>query len=197
MIKGVRAHPVQLSCDAGAMTDQREVAVVRWPVRTSAAEDALAGLLAAYHLRTEAEKGEAVADVDGLPEHYRTEILDPRTAFVDDVVLMALSGNTAVGCLVVTAPAEGQSEIKRLWTDPAFRGRGIASDLVGAALAHAAESGVSTVRLSVWKWRTGAIALYERFGFTVTESWDERDQLVCMQRTVVPSESRVRVVRRR
>lgn len=165
------------------MTDQGEVAVARWPGRTSAAEDALAGLLAAYHLRTEAEKGKAVADVDGLPERYRTEILSPRTAFVDDVVLVALSGNTAVGCLVLTAPAEGRSEIKRLWTDPAFRGRGIASDLVGAALAHAAECGVSTVRLSVWKWRTGAIALYERLGFTVTESWDERDQLVCMQRT--------------
>jgi putative acetyltransferase len=40
------------------------------------------------------------------------------------------------------------------------------------------------VRLSVWKWRAGAIALYERLGFTVTESWDERDQLVCMERAM-------------
>ncbi|MEU7606176.1 hypothetical protein AB0B44_35625, partial [Streptomyces sp. NPDC041003] len=32
-----------------------------------------------------------------------------------------------VGCLVVTAPADGRSEIKRLWTDPEFRGRRIAS----------------------------------------------------------------------
>ena len=86
-------------------------------------------------------------------------------------------------CLVVTAPADGQSEIKRLWTDPAFRGRGIASGLLGAALAYAAEGGVHTARLSVWKWRTGVISLYERFGFAVTASWDERDQLVCMQRT--------------
>jgi putative acetyltransferase len=54
--------------------------------------------------------------------------------------------------------------------------------LLEAALAHAVENGVDTVRLSVWEWRTGAIALYERFGFTVTESWDKRDQLVCMQR---------------
>jgi putative acetyltransferase len=36
----------------------------------------------------------------------------------------------------------------------------------------------------VWKWRSGAIALYERFGFTVTESWDEREQWVCMERAV-------------
>ncbi|MEU6479028.1 GNAT family N-acetyltransferase [Streptomyces sp. NPDC047017] len=164
------------------MTDHREVAVVRWPGQTPPIEDGLAALLAAYHLRTEAEKGEPVADVDGLPDRYRAEITDPRTAFAGDVVLVALLGGAAVGCLVVTSPARGQSEVKRLWTDPGFRGRGIASALLGAALAHAAENGVDTVRLSVWEWRAGAIALYERLGFTVTQSWDERDQLVCMQR---------------
>jgi putative acetyltransferase len=166
------------------MTDQREVSIVRRPGRALSAEDGLGALLVAYHLRTEAEKGKPVADVDGLPERYRAEISDPRTAFIDDVVLVALSGSTAVGCLVVTAPVDGRSEIKRLWTDPAFRGRGIASELLGAALAQAAESGAGAVRLSVWTWRTGAIALYERFGFAVTESWDDRDQLVCMERAV-------------
>lgn len=44
-----------------------------------------------------------------------------------------------------------------------------------------AKIGVRAVRLSVWEWRRGAIALYERLGFTVTESWDERDRLVCME----------------
>jgi putative acetyltransferase len=121
--------------------------------------------------------------VDGLPERHRAEISHPRTAFGNDVVLLAVSGDVPVGCLVVTA-ADGCAEVKRLWTDPAFRGRGVASGLVGAALAHAARSGADTVRLSVWSWRTSAIALYERLGFTVTESWDEREQLVCMQRAV-------------
>ncbi|WP_217238227.1 N-acetyltransferase [Streptomyces sp. AC555_RSS877] len=164
------------------MTD-REVAIVRWPGQELSV-DRLGDLLAAYHLRTEAEKGEAVADTDGLPDRYRAEILDPRAAFADDVVLIALSGETAVGCLVVTAPVGGRSEIKRLWTDPDFRGRGIASGLVSAALAHSAETGVSAVRLSVWKWRSGAIALYGRLGFTVAESWEKREQLLCMERSV-------------
>ncbi|QJS98952.1 GNAT family N-acetyltransferase [Streptomyces asoensis] len=165
------------------MTDQHEVVIVRRPGQGPPA-DRLAELLAAYHLRTQAEKGEAVADADALPDRYRTEISDPRAAFADDTVLMALSGGTAVGCLVLTAPADGHSEIKRLWTDPAFRSRGIASGLIGAALAHAAENGVGTVRLSVWKWRTSAIALYERLGFTTAESWETRDQLLCMERAV-------------
>ncbi|MET7690459.1 GNAT family N-acetyltransferase [Streptomyces sp. NPDC005483] len=166
------------------MTDQREVVIVRWPGQGRSVDAGPAELLASYHLRTEAEKGEAVADVDGLPDRYRAEVLDPRTAFADAVVLVALSADTAVGCVVVTAPVGGRAEVKRLWTDPACRNQGIASGLVSAALAHSAESGVSTVRLSVWKWRAAAIALYERLGFTVAESWDERDQLVCMERAV-------------
>jgi len=166
------------------MTDRPEVSVVRRPGRTCSADDGLAALLAAYHLRTEAEKGAAVADVDALPERYRREIADPQTVFAADVVLMALAGAAAVGCLVVTAPVDGRSEIKRLWTDPAARGRGVASGLLRAALAHAAENGVGVLRLSVWDWRTGAVALYRRFGFAVTGSWDERDRLVCMERAV-------------
>ncbi|WP_405764215.1 GNAT family N-acetyltransferase [Streptomyces sp. NBC_00080] len=165
------------------MTDQPEVVIVRWPGQGPASTRP-AELLAAYHLRTQAEKGAAVVDVDALPDRYRTEIRDPRAAFADDTVLIALSGDTAVGCVVLTAPADGRSEIKRLWTDPAFRGRGIASALIGAALAHAAGNGVGTVRLSVWEWRTDAIALYERLGFTVAESWETRDRLFCMERTV-------------
>jgi putative acetyltransferase len=163
----------------------RGAAVVRWPDEAPFAEDGLVALLAAYHLRTEAEKGAAVAGLDELPDRYRAEVLDPRTAFAADVVLVALDGDTAVGCLVVTGTqVDGRAEIKRLWTDPAFRGRGVASDLLHVALAHAEASGAGTVRLSVWSWRTSAVALYERFGFTVTESWDERDQLVCMERRV-------------
>ncbi|SEG89628.1 putative acetyltransferase [Actinacidiphila yanglinensis] len=166
------------------MSDRGEIVVSRWPDGSPSAEGGPAALLAAYHLRTEAEKGTPVADVEGLPDRYRAEVSDPRAAFAGDVVLVALSGDAAVGCLVVSARAGGQAEIKRLWTDPAFRGRGVASRLLEGALAHAAESGARVVRLSVWNWRTGAIALYERLGFAVTASWEERDQLVCMERAV-------------
>jgi ribosomal protein S18 acetylase RimI-like enzyme len=108
----------------------------------------------------------------------------PRIAFARDTVLVATSGGTAAGCVVLTAPAGARSEVKRLWTEPAFRGRGIASALIRASFALSAAAGADTVRLSVWKWRTGAIGLYERLGFTVAESWDERDGLVCMERAL-------------
>ena len=160
--------------------------MVRPAGRSADEVKALAGLLADYHLRTEAEKVSPVDGVAGLPERYRSEVSDPQAAFRGDAVLTAVSGSQTagapVGCVVVTAPVEGRSEIKRLWVAPEARGRGAASRLVEAALAHASRSGVRAVRLSVWRWRTDAVALYERFGFTVAESWDARDQLVCMER---------------
>ncbi|MFD4946722.1 GNAT family N-acetyltransferase [Streptomyces sp. NPDC058239] len=159
------------------MTGRSDTVVVRRPGRRGATENGPARLLPAYHLRTRTEKGEAVADAAELPARYRA-------ACHDDVVLPALNGDTPVGRVVVTAAVEGRSEIKRLWTDPEFRGRGIASRLMSAAPAHAEPSGVGTVRLSVWQWRTGAIALYERLGFETSEPWDARDELVCMERIV-------------
>ncbi|WP_393060467.1 GNAT family N-acetyltransferase [Streptomyces sp. LN549] len=166
------------------MNDRRGLSVVQPPAHTLSTVDGLTALLIDYHLQTEAEKGRPVADAAGLPDRYRVEAEDPDRAFADAVVLVALDGGTAVGCLVVTAPVDGRLEIKRLWTDPGSRGRGVASALLDAALAHAARSGAHTVRLSVWQWRTGAVSLYERFGFAVTPSWDERAELVCMERAV-------------
>lgn len=144
----------------------------------------LVALLTAYHLRTEEEKGVPATGPAALPARYRAEIDDPRAAFADDVVLLAHSGDTAVGCLVVTTSAGARAELKRLWTDPGMRGRGVASRLVGAALDHAADAGLGTVALSVWNWRGGAIGLYERLGFAVVDPWDEREDLVCMERSV-------------
>jgi putative acetyltransferase len=152
---------------------EHEVVVSPWR-----GDDGLVRLLAAYHLATEAEKGSPVASAADLPERYRREVADPVTAFGGDTVLVARAGGDDVGCVVLTAPVAGSCEIKRLWVDPAARGRGIAGALVRAALAEAA--GACTVRLSVWSWRTGAVALYERLGFRVVAPWDERAGLVCM-----------------
>lgn len=166
------------------MNDRRGPAVVRPAAHPLSTVDGLSALLLAYHVQTETEKGRPVANAAGLPDRYRAEAEDPDSAFADAVVLVAREDDgTAAGCVVVTAPVEGRVEIKRLWTGPGFRGRGVASALLDAALAHAGRSGAHTVRLSVWQWRTGALSLYERFGFSVTPApWDERTGLVCMQR---------------
>ncbi|MEJ8641416.1 GNAT family N-acetyltransferase [Streptomyces sp. MS1.HAVA.3] len=161
--------------------------IVRWPGHP-VAERGLPELLAAYHLRTEAEKGVVLADADALPDRYRAEVTDPGAAFADAAVFVALLGRRAVGCVVVGAPVGGRCELKRLWTDPECRGRGIASALLAAGVAHGEEQGAGTVRLTVWNWRADAIALYAKLGFRVTASWEAREDLVCMEyRTVAPA----------
>jgi len=161
------------------MVDMHGIVVTPW-----SRIDELASLVAAYHLTTEREKGHPVEHVTDLPERYRQEITDPTTAFAGSVVLVARSRHATVGCVVLTAPRAGRVELKRLWVDPDNRGRGVARALTEAALERARLVGAQVVRLSVWRWRAGAVALYERLGFTVVESWDPRDGLVCMERVV-------------
>lgn len=168
-----------------------DITVSRWR------DQALAPLLLAYHLRTEAEKGVAVSDVGDLPPRYRAEVLDPRAAFAADTVWVAETGGNPVGCVVGSASAEASLEVKRLWVDPACRGRGAAKALVGAVLEHAAATGAVAVRLSVWHWRRDALGLYERLGFTLADPWDDRPGLVCMRRAVVDTDREVAVTSKR
>lgn len=164
--------------------DPQPDVVVRPLDESPADEPAVAALLAAYHLRTQAEKGEPVPTASELPGRYRAETLTPGALFAaaGATVLVASTAGTVAGCLVVTAPADGRVEIKRLWTRPEFRGRGVASRLVDAALDRARADGAHTVALTVWDWRGGAVALYERLGFRVAPSWEDRERLVCMER---------------
>jgi putative acetyltransferase len=146
-------------------------------------EPGLDTLLAGYHLATEAEKGRPVTGVADLPARYRAEVLTPATAFADDAVFLACldRGAPPVGCVVVTTASDGEAELKRLWVTESARGRGVASALLLAALAHAGTTGAG-VRLSVWRWRAEAIGLYARHGFTEVPSWDERPGLLCLRR---------------
>ncbi|GAA3388719.1 GNAT family N-acetyltransferase [Streptomyces roseoviridis] len=149
-------------------------------VRPAAPDDPrVPALLAAYHLSTEAEKGQPVDTVDGLPAVYRTEVLDPGAAFADDTLLLAgAPGEPAAGLVVLTARAE----IKRLWVEPAARGRGAARALTAEALRRAEAAGARRVRLSVWTWREGALALYRRLGFRTVRPWDDRPGLLCLEK---------------
>ncbi|MGY1735205.1 GNAT family N-acetyltransferase [Geodermatophilus sp. SYSU D00684] len=158
-----------------------DLVLARWDRGDAASVRELAGMLAAYHLATEAEKGAAVASVDELPPRYRDEVADPVRALASATVLTAAVGGAGCGCVVVSPVAEGTSEVRRLWVGPAARGRGVGRALVDAAVAAAGARGVGVVRLSVWRWRTAAIAVYERAGFVPVPSWDARPDLTCME----------------
>ena len=57
-------------------------------------------------------------------------------------------------------------ELDDLYVLPPFRGRGIGSEI----LKKCCRDTQKPITLCVFKNNTGAIALYERFGFTITEA---------------------------
>lgn len=142
---------------------------------------AVAALVGEYLHRTELEKAERglVASGAPLPARYAREIDAPAKAFVAARVLLASVDGVDSGVVVVRATPRA-TELSRFWTAPSARGRGVGSALLDAAL-----SGTDTpVRLSVWRWRDDAVRLYRGRGFEVVASWDDRADLLCLERAM-------------
>ncbi|MFI9293257.1 GNAT family N-acetyltransferase [Streptomyces gardneri] len=145
----------------------------------------LADLLGAYHLVNQAEKGTTVETVAELPAVYRVEAEDPAAAFAADTVLLATpaGADAPAGCVVLKAPREGRPpEIKRLWVAPEARRKGLAKALMAETLRRAAASGAPAVRLTVWSWRDEPLALYRSLGFATVAPWDDRPDLLCLEK---------------
>ncbi|MFD6076346.1 GNAT family N-acetyltransferase [Streptomyces hydrogenans] len=157
-------------------------------IEENAAHPRLPALLTAYHLATEAEKGAAVSGPAELPAARRAEAEDPVTAFAADTVLLATAPETGevLGCLVLKAGTV--PEVKRVWVEPEARGRGLAGALMGEALRRAAAAGAPAVRLTVWEWREGPLALYRKLGFEPADSWDDRPGLLCLEKRLAPGD---------
>lgn len=141
----------------------------------------VSSLLSDYLRQTEAEKAEhaLVSPTDPLPERYRREIASPAESLKGMRVIVAQADGEDCGLVVVGASDSGGSEIKRFWTTPTARGRGVGGALIGEAL-----RGVDRpVRLSVWEWRTPAIQLYQKFEFVSAMPWDNREGLLFFELT--------------
>lgn len=143
--------------------------------------DRVAPLLGDYLRQTEAEKAERglVRRSAELPDRYLRELTAPEDSLRGARILLARADEEDCGIVVISPTDDGRSsEIKRFWTTPAARGRGVGSALLAEALAHATHP----VRLSVWDWRDAAIRLYRNHGFSEVPSWDDRTRLLCLER---------------
>jgi ribosomal protein S18 acetylase RimI-like enzyme len=80
-------------------------------------------------------------------------------------VVLAYEGAepAAMGCLRVIG--DGMGEIKRMYTRPAFRRKGIATEVLEALLQEAGSRGHTRVRLDTAKFMTAAQSLYRSCGF--------------------------------
>jgi putative acetyltransferase len=92
---------------------------------------------------------------------------------------------TWCGCGAVRRLDDGRAEIKRMYTAPAHRRRGIGRGVLGALIDHAAELGCTDVVLETGGEQPESLALYESFGFRAVPCWGEyaanEPDSICMQ----------------
>ena len=93
--------------------------------------------------------GFALADLDG-----------PRSVFV-----VAYADGRAVGCGALKRFDDDIAEVKRMYTVPAWRGRGVAAAVLAELERQARAFGYPTMRIETGDRQPGAIRLYERSGY--------------------------------
>jgi len=103
--------------------------------------------------------------------HFRLdpeEVAPGRGAFV-----IARLDGVAVACGAVRRIEPSVAELKRMYTRPQARGRGVARALLRALEAAASELGATRVVLETGTRQREALALYARAGYTPIPAWGE------------------------
>jgi len=145
-----------------------------------------------YHIRrAESSDIDAVSTLYGVADRFHVEGLPPvylrppaparsratlerLLADEEDALLVADAAGVLAGVIdahlrAVAGLSQRYADIDTLVVDPAWRRAGVASALVVAVERWAWESGAREVRLDVWEFNSGALALYEGFGYrTIT-----------------------------
>jgi GNAT superfamily N-acetyltransferase len=83
----------------------------------------------------------------------------------DAAYLVAVVGGRVVGCGAWQALPDGVAEVKRMYVRPAFRGRGIARQMIVAIEEEALAAGRPVIRLETGSHLPAAVALYQSSGY--------------------------------
>lgn len=92
-------------------------------------------------------------------DHFREELANPCSQ-----IDLCWQGDRLAGFLCSWFIA-GELQVQNVATSPAFRRQGVAARLLSMVLHRSLDAGLEAAWLEVRAGNTGAIALYERFGF--------------------------------
>lgn len=87
------------------------------------------------------------------------------------IIYLALIAQKPVGCIAVKPLFKNDSEMKRLYIKPDYRGMGISSKLTEYAINFAREYGYDNMYLDTLASMTPAIKLYKKHGFIETKPY--------------------------
>jgi len=88
-------------------------------------------------------------------------------------VVLAYENDKPVGCGAIKEYRPNAMEIKRMYTTPESRGRGIASQVLGELEAWASELSYEKCRLETGKKQPEAIGLYKKNGYQVIPNYGQ------------------------
>lgn len=87
--------------------------------------------------------------------------------------LVARVDGEAVGCGAIRLLAGGDAEVKRMYVEPAMRGRGIGRTVLERLEEAGRHLGARRLVLETGIHQLAAIELYHRYGFTPVDCWGE------------------------
>ncbi len=102
-------------------------------------------------------------------------------------VVVAYSGNAAIGCGAIKAYAERIAEIKRMFVKEENRGKGVAGKILGGLEAWANELNFDECILETGFKQPEAIALYKKSGYEVIPNYGQYigvENSVCMKKII-------------
>jgi RimJ/RimL family protein N-acetyltransferase len=131
--------------------------VAQFTVRPASVADArpMAELFAAVAEERSGIATEPPVDVEERTAQFAADI---------DGSIVAVADGRIVGFIHIEAARYGVGEIAML-VDGDWRGRGVGSTLIQAAVGWARDHGLHKLNLEVWPHNTAAVALYQRCGF--------------------------------
>ena len=88
-------------------------------------------------------------------------------------VILACDGELAVACGAIKAFTQGVMEVKRMYTNPDYRGKQIASRVLNELESWAKEMGNSKCILETGKRQVEAIAFYQKNGYRQIENYGQ------------------------
>lgn len=102
-------------------------------------------------------------------------------------VVVAYSGDAAIGCGAIKAYAERTAEVKRMFVKPENRGQGVAGEILGELETWAQELNFDECILETGLKQPEAIALYKRSGYVVIPNYGQYagvENSVCMRKEI-------------
>jgi GNAT superfamily N-acetyltransferase len=109
------------------------------------------------------------------------------------VVVAYLEGEPA-GCGAIKEYSDGVAEVKRMYTKPEHRGRGIARSVLAELEQWAGELGFRECVLETGKKQPEAIALYRKSGYEAIPNYGQYvgvENSVCMRKAIAVREQRL------